>query len=256
VAVAGPLVTAPGGYPSRSWGAAGFTAEVRDAAQARATVAGLAESEVDLIKLALEPAQGQPVPDLDTARALVEAAHSFALPVTCHALTAAMVERALDAGVDELCHTPVEPLPPCLVERIAATRTPVVSTLHTLLAAGAGDGPMRNAKTLLRAGVRLMYGTDLGNADTRPGADPRELERLVDAGLTRSQALRAATVEAASVNGLYGRLPSGLRTGGPATCVVLDADPLEDFEALRRPRAVIIEGRVVLDRDGAGPGPR
>ena len=40
VAVAGPLLTAPGGYPSRSWGSAGFAAFIDDADQATASSAG------------------------------------------------------------------------------------------------------------------------------------------------------------------------------------------------------------------------
>src|SRR5437763_1049014 len=54
VQVAGPLLTAPGGYPSRSWGRNGFAAFVDDPAQAARLVSGLA-GEVDVVKLALEP---------------------------------------------------------------------------------------------------------------------------------------------------------------------------------------------------------
>src|SRR4051794_37826028 len=118
VTVAGPLLTAPGGYPSRSWGSRGFAAFVDDADQATRLVDGLA-SQVDVVKLPLEPAGG-PVPSLPVAAAVVEVAHAAGRRVVCHALTVAMVERALAAGVDELAHTPVEPLPAELVARIAA----------------------------------------------------------------------------------------------------------------------------------------
>src|SRR3954449_5946584 len=131
VTVAGPLLTAPGGYPSRSWGSRGFAAFVDDVVQAAGLVSALAP-HVDVVKLALEPAGG-PVPSAEVAAAVVAAAHAAGRKVVCHALTVAAVESALDAGVDELAHTPVEQLPAELVERIAAAGVGVVSTLHTFV---------------------------------------------------------------------------------------------------------------------------
>jgi imidazolonepropionase-like amidohydrolase len=217
VAVAGPLLTAPGGYPSRSWGAGGFARFVASPEEARAAVA---ELDVDVVKVALEPSGGQPVLPLDVVRAVVDAAHGRGLAVTAHALSEPMVLRALDAGVDELCHTPAEPLSPYGVERVAAAGVPVVSTIECL-----GEGAAANARALHEAGVRLVYGTDLGNAGTSPGADPRELERLAATGLGRLGALRAATEGSAGAFGLTG-LTGRLRPGDPAYVVLLDADPV------------------------------
>jgi imidazolonepropionase-like amidohydrolase len=227
VAVTGPLLTGPDGYPSRSWGAGGFAAFVDSPEKGRALVRDLAEDGVDLVKVALEPSGGA-VPSLDEVRAIVDAAHACGLAVTAHALTEAMVLRALDGGVDELCHTPVEPLGDATVARVAASGVPVVSTIQTL-----GAGAAQNAAALHAAGVRLVYGTDLGNGGTRPGADERELERLADAGLGRLGALRAATGENRPVglrNGPTGRFD----LGGRAYAVVLDADPLLDPSTWRR----------------------
>ncbi|HWL36069.1 MAG TPA: amidohydrolase family protein [Frankiaceae bacterium] len=218
VEVAGPLLTAPGGYPSSSWGADGFARFVRDADDAREAVR---ELDVDVVKVALEPAGGQPVPAPEVVSAIVDEAHARGLAVTAHALSEPMVVRALDAGVDELCHTPAEPLSRACVERIAAAGIPVVSTIETL-----GDGAAANANALYDAGVRLVYGTDLGNAGTRPGADPRELRRLAEAGLGPFGAIKAATRET-------------LAHGGPARLVVLDADPRRDLTTWNRPRWVM-----------------
>ncbi|HEV2890224.1 MAG TPA: amidohydrolase family protein [Frankiaceae bacterium] len=226
VAVAGPLLTAPAGYPSRSWGADGFARFVAGPDDARRAVR---ELDADLVKVALEPSGGQPVPDAETVRAIVDAAHARGLAVTAHALTEAMVERALDAGVDELCHTPVEPLSPRVVERVAEAGVPVVSTIECL-----GDGAARNAALLHAAGVRLVYGTDLGNAGTRTGAEPRELRRLAEAGLGAQGAFDAAT--------------RPIEMGRPARVVVLDGDPVEDPELWRTPVAVVTDGRVVSGR--------
>jgi imidazolonepropionase-like amidohydrolase len=232
VSVAGPLLTAPGGYPSRSWGSEGFAAFVDDVAQAERLVSGLA-AQVDVVKLALEPSGG-PVPPPELAAAVVDTAHAAGRTVVCHALTVDMVVRALDAGADELAHTPTEALPDDVVLRIASAGMGVVSTLHTFDHAGVGRAAVANAAALVGAGVRVRYGTDLGNGGIRPGADVRELELLATgAGLGAEGALRAAT--------------RPLAVGERAGVVALGHDPLARLNAWRRPRAVL-SGRTLLRR--------
>jgi imidazolonepropionase-like amidohydrolase len=253
VGVAGPLLTAPGGYPSRSWGADGFAMFVGTPAAARSAVRGLAGDGVDLVKIALEsgPDRRWPMPPPVVVRAVVEAAHGAGLRVTAHALTVEAVVRSLDAGVDELAHTPTERLPESLVDRVAAAGIPVVSTLQTFFSGGAGRAAAANAAALHRAGVPLVYGTDLGNAGTRPGVDPRELDRLADAGLGRRGALLAATAGAARLAGVRGR--TGLLTvGEPAALVLLAGDPTVEPGVWHRPLAVLCDRRLV---EPAGPAP-
>jgi imidazolonepropionase-like amidohydrolase len=259
IGAAGPILTAPGGYPSRTWGADGFARFVASPAGARQAVRQLAADGVDLVKIALEPGADRhwAVPPPAVVRAVVEAAHDAGLRVTAHALTAEMVARAVDTGVDELAHTPTERLPEPLVDRIAAAGLWVVSTLQTFFAGGPGRAAAANAAALHRAGVPLVYGTDLGNAGTRPGVDPRELDRLADAGLGRLGALRAATERAARMPGVRGRTGT-LTRGQPAALVLLSGDPLVEPGVWRSPRAVLCDGRLVESRLGAGlpAGPR
>jgi imidazolonepropionase-like amidohydrolase len=155
-----------------------------------------------------------------------------------------MVSRALDAGVDELCHTPTERLSDDLVERIAAAGVPVVSTLQTFFSAGRGAEAARNAVALLRAGVPFLYGTDLGNTGTRPGVDARELDRIADTGLGRLGALRAATEGSAGAHGMRGRT-GRITVGEPAALVLLAADPLVEPGAWHSPQMVVADGRVI-----------
>ncbi len=237
VATAGPILTAPGGYPSRSWGAGGFATYVRSAAQARQVVQRLAADGVDLIKVALEPGStGWPVPEPVVVGSVVAAAHASGLAVVAHALTVEMVGRAIDAGVDELAHTPTERLSEALVERIAAAGISVVSTLQTFFSDGVGRTAAANAADLLAAGVVLRYGTDLGNAGTRPGVDPRELDRLADTGLGRLGALRAATLHSSQAPGIRGRsglLASARRSRSSCCRPIHSTNPV--FGARRRP---------------------
>ena len=244
VRVAGPIVTARGGYPSRSWGRDGFAAFVDDAQAARDVVRRLSE-HVDVIKVALEP-NGGPVPDADTVAAVVAAAHEVGLGVTAHALTVDTVRSALRAGVDELAHVPTEPRPADVIASIVGADVFVVSTIQTFVDAGrrSGGGAIANARALCQAGARMCYGSDLGNAGTRPGVDPRELQRLADCGLGVIGALRAATTVAATAHGLHG-IPRELRVGAVADVVVLPGDPVSDVEQWLQPIAVVVGGRVV-----------
>jgi imidazolonepropionase-like amidohydrolase len=248
IAVSGPVLTAAGGYPSQSWGADGYAEFVSSPAQARWVVQRLATQGVDLIKLALEPgSSGWPVPGPRVVRAITNAAHQAGLPVVAHALTADMVSRAVDAGVDELAHTPTERLPPELVERIARSGIAVTSTLQTFFAGGVGRDAAANAADLIAAGVRMLYGTDLGNAGTRPGVDPRELDRLAAAGLGRLGALRSATQWSATAAGMR-RRTGMLQVGQPAALVLLPSSPLVEPGVFRTPSAMYCDGRLTVNR--------
>jgi imidazolonepropionase-like amidohydrolase len=69
-----------------------------------------------------------------------------------------------------------------------------------------------------------------------------ELDALVDAGLTRARALRMATSDAARFLGLKGKAGQ-VSKGAFADAVLLDANPLENLVALRRPAGVMSAGR-------------
>lgn len=247
VAVSGPILTAPGGYPSRSWGARGFARFLGSPPEAHRAVGSLVEAGVDVLKVALEPAGGLPVLSLDVVSAVVGAAHQAGLGVVCHALSAELVTLALDAGVDELAHMPVERLPTHVVARLALAGVPVVSTLRTLTAAGGQteQSVLANARALVGAGVPVVYGTDLGNTATTTGVDAAELALLADAGLGPEGALRAATEGSAAVHGLRGRRQVTVRVGQPAQVVVLSEDPLVAPSSWAAPVALVSGTEVV-----------
>jgi hypothetical protein len=93
-----------------------------------------------------------------------------------------------------------------------------------------------------RAGVRVLVGTDGGDAFSFPGSAVHdEMEELVRAGLTPLEALRAATLSAAEFLDLpdrYGSVAPGRR----ADLVLLDGNPLETVAHTRRIRAVFFGG--------------
>jgi imidazolonepropionase-like amidohydrolase len=235
VQFAGPLMTAPGGYPTRSWGANGYGLELSDPDGARAAVQRLEKAGARFAKLAFDARY--PVLDAQVARSAADEAHRRGMLVVAHALDAGMVRRALDAGADVLAHTPVEPLPDDLVAQIGKQHTWIISTLHAF---GGTAGAIENLRRLRRAGARIAYGTDLGNEGTAPGIDADELALLMKAGLSPADVIAAATSASAALLGDQ-RLGE-LRAGKAASVIGVDERALKDVRRLSKPSLVLIDG--------------
>ncbi len=92
------------------------------------------------------------------------------------------------------------------------------------------------------AGVPMLVGTDAGATDLKFGSTVhQELELLVGSGLTPSEALQAATVNAARFHGLQDEVGT-IEVGKRADLVLLSANPLEDIRNTRQIAGVIHRG--------------
>lgn len=101
---------------------------------------------------------------------------------------------------------------------------------------------MRNMKALHQAGVPIAMGTDTGPVGRFQGYfELMEIEMMVDAGLTPTQALQSATRDAARCLKLDADLGT-LEAGKVADFVVLDASPLERISNIRKQHSVWIGG--------------
>lgn len=97
------------------------------------------------------------------------------------------------------------------------------------------------------AGVTLIAGTDAGIFTNLPGRSmTRELELLVQSGLTPYEALQAATITPAGVFGLHDR--GVIAPGQRADLILVSGNPLSDISSVEYPTAVMANG-VWLDRD-------
>ncbi len=97
------------------------------------------------------------------------------------------------------------------------------------------------------AGLPVLAGTDTGEPYTVPGDElHRELELLVDAGLSAAAAIRAATIEPARKFHLDKTLGT-VEAGKDADLLLLDGNPLSDIRNTRGINAVFVKGRY-LDR--------
>jgi imidazolonepropionase-like amidohydrolase len=227
VVFAGPMLTAPRGYPTQSWGKNGFGAELSSAAEAREAVARIADLGARFVKLAFDARY--PLLEPEVARAAAEEGHRRGLAAAAHALDADAVRRALEAGCDVLAHTPREELPDDLLRRLHGKW--VISTLRAFQVAPA------LLRALHQAGMRVAYGTDLGNEGTAPRIDAEELALLARAGV---DPLQAATGAAAELLGLpdLGSLREGMAA---SLLAVRDATP----EALAHPQHVYSRGTLL-----------
>lgn len=107
----------------------------------------------------------------------------------------------------------------------------------------------KNLKALYDAGVLVGFGTDSGAMPTRiPGfSEHRELEDMVNAGLTPMQAIVCATKSNAALLGIEATRGT-LRPGKRADLIVLAANPLDDITNTRSIVTVFHDGRKVAPR--------
>lgn len=230
----GPMITAVGGYPTRSWGQDGYGLEVTGAIEAASAVASLHAAGARVIKV---PVGGSPALPPDALAAVVAAAHDLDLKVAAHALDDAGARAAAEAGVDVLAHTPTEPLS---AGTLAAWADRAVIT--SLAAFGGSAETVENLAALRAAGATVLYGTDFGNTRTA-GIQQTELLRMADAGLDGAAILAAGTAAPAAFWGLDDL--GGLEPGQTASFLVLGADPLVEPLTLAGPESVWIDGAPV-----------
>jgi imidazolonepropionase-like amidohydrolase len=238
---AGPMLTAPGGYPSRAaWAPGGTAREVRDAGEGRRAVAELAALGVAVVKVAQEPRAG-PTLSPEVLGAICNEAHSRNLRVTSHCGSLDQLRTALDAGFDELAHGlwSDERIPDEAISEMLAAGIVVVPTLHV------HPSPARidNLRRFVAAGGRVVYGTDMGNPPVPPGIDAEELRLMRAAGLPNEHVLSSATALAAEYLGLSdcGRVAPGAR----ADLVLAKGDLRDDLSVLARPVLVVRAGEIV-----------
>jgi imidazolonepropionase-like amidohydrolase len=240
VLLAGPLITAPGGYPIPVHGSV-VAHVVRSPREARAYVRSLAERGAAVVKVSLEFAFR--VVPFETLRAIVAEAHEHGLRVTAHVGDSRGARMALRGGVDDLSHMSCEVDPP-LMRELAAAEIEIVPTLHVLDGFGCGAPALENATVFAAAGGTLLYGTDYGNAGIPTGLDVVELQRLAEAGLSPLEVLAAATGRAGDVTGVHGA--GRLVPGGPADVVAVPGDPTRDLSTLGEPPLLLALGGEVV----------
>lgn len=260
IVIAGPIVTAPGGYPIPIYGR-GIALEVADADEARQGVEGLLADGADEIKIAVSsgsPQQPYPELSLEQVKTITEIAHQKGTRVSAHIMRPEEAQLAIDGGVDDLAHLVLMgKMPDALIQQMVDQHVWLVPTLvvEETLVTGRGVNDEQKKQFLelmsdnfhryLAAGGQVAMGSDYGNPGIPPGMPLPELQRMVELGMTPMQVIVAATSHAAQVCNLGERLGT-LEVGKQADVIVVKGDPTQDIQAMGEVVVVVKNGQVVL----------
>lgn len=199
----------------------------------------------------------------DEARAVVETARLFDRKVAVHAHGADGIALALRLGVDSIEHgTLLDDESIRLFRQSGAYYVPTLSTVNGYLERLAANPEAYTGEVLSKiqwrigitgkslqravpAGVKIAFGTDAGVSKHGRNAD--EFELMVKHGMTPSQAIVAATRNAADLLGLADEIGS-LEPGKQADLIAVRGNPLEDVTLLKQVALVMKGGKVEHER--------
>ena len=106
------------------------------------------------------------------------------------------------------------------------------------------DWSMKIVGLFNKQGVKILAGTDTPIGFLTPGFSlHKELELLVESGLTPLQALRAATITPAEFFNLEDKMGT-VEVGKVADLVILNSNPLNDIKNTQDIHKVILKGRI------------
>jgi imidazolonepropionase-like amidohydrolase len=179
----------------------------------------------------------------EEVKALVEEARALERKTMCHAVGGAGLRMAIEAGVGSIEHGCYLAEDPDLVKMMADKGIFLVPTFevyefHATVSAPHMQERARVLKEIhresvhqaLAAGVKVVAGTDAGGFVH--GDNAREIELMVERGMSPMQAIQGATGWAAECVGL-GKEIGTIEKGKLADLLVIDGDPLSNIEVLR-----------------------
>jgi imidazolonepropionase-like amidohydrolase len=256
----------PGGHGA-DWGDVNMTRWVSTPRNARAAVQELMPYQPDSIKAFMDGWRYGTAPDNtsmneDTLTALVDEAHKNKRVVLTHTVTVERAKVASRAGVDVIAHAiqnaPVDDELVGLMKSKGTAYAPTLAVYEPKPEKLVGLSAERlrqvrrrwafsfyNLRTLRDAGVTVVLGTDAGMEATPHGESTlRELELLVEAGLTPTEALLAGTANAAKSIGLQADRGT-IEPGKRADFVLVEGEPWRAISDMRKIRSVVIDGAVV-----------
>jgi len=194
-------------------------------------------------------------------RAAVEEATRRARPVMAHAHATAGIKMAIRAGVRSIEHgtfMDAEAMDMMIAADIWWVPTVYIGRYYLEEGSDAEDlEKMVELSRLyqvdseerisegIRRGVKIAIGSDFGGYLQERNV--REIEMMVELGMTPMQAIQAATIVGAELLGWEDRIGT-IETGKLADIIAVGGDPLTDIQALRDVRFVMVSGRIARSR--------
>jgi len=195
-------------------------------------------------------------------RAAVETAHALGMKVAAHIYPAPAIENAVLAGVDSVEHGSFATERTFALMKAHGTYLVPTLTVYDLFYTVARDHPQlltpgtaakelrndllprQNLPLAVRSGVKIAYGTDIGEGD-----HAMEFGLLIHNGMSPMQALLSATRNAADLLGVPDQIGS-LAAGRYADIVAVAGDPLRDPTQLEHV-SFVMKGGVIYRSHGA-----
>ncbi|MBL8516743.1 MAG: amidohydrolase family protein [Betaproteobacteria bacterium] len=233
--------------------------------EARKVVRQRYKEQFDLIKISttggvLSLAKSGDAPLLvdEELKAIVETARDYGMPVATHAHGADGMKRAIRAGVQTIEHgTYLDDEAMALMKEKGTWYVPTISAgrfvadkakeggyfPEIIRAKAEAIGPQIQGTfaKAYKAGVKIAFGTDSGVSPH--GDNAKEFGYMVEAGMPALEALRAATLSAATVMGMEKQLGT-LEAGKLADVIAVPGDPSKDINVMTKVEFVMKDGVV------------
>jgi imidazolonepropionase-like amidohydrolase len=200
--------------------------------------------------------QSQPTLTLDEIKAVVDEAHGWGRKVACHAYNGLGLRRALNGGCDSIEHG-LE-LDDAAIAQMVKQGTwycPTLSPYYYWWAPENTPEGRRDRKRAdvhgpsfqraLRAGVKIVFGTDVGSFPWTDLKSPiaQEFPRMVELGMTPMAAIKSATSMPAEMLDMTGQI-GVIAPGAYADIIAVATDPLHEIKALENVGFVMKDGEV------------
>ena len=266
----GPTITAPGGHPAGTiykgnrYIIENATRQIADVNSAREEVRRLVEGGVDCIKAIysdidpMDITHKVPRLSLDVLEVLADEAHQHNLRLMVHTGSPKETMDAVKAGADSIEHgilpgADSTEFEDDLVKMMLDKGTYFVPTLAIAWAykeayPAVFSGLKKTVKKLHSAGVKIAAGTDSGTPGVVIGKGlHKELELMVEAGISPMEAIMAGTRNAADNLGKASELGT-IEPGKLADIIAVSGDPLKDIRDTREIKLVIKDGKILVNR--------
>lgn len=218
----------------------------------------------DLIKITWNLPGGYTNEEIRTA---VETTHRYGRKISIHAFQPESIHACVEYGVDTIEHG--WEIDSKTIPLAVKNKTIIVPTMYVVAKMLADERVkaeykeetyekvmdqwkkywvmiLDNLKPYVAAGGLIALGTDCGCFPLNFDDAPNELITYSELGLTPFQVVQAGTINAAMALGIEDRTGT-LEQGKWADLIVLDGNPLDDLESLKRLNMVILDGDVVVD---------